>query len=352
MNILITGGAGFIGSHTGDALVKIGHRVRILDALRRPVHPNKSWPSYLSPRIEKMLGDVRKKSDWGQALEGIDAVFHCAAYQDYLPDFSTFYDINCRGTALLYELAVANRLPLKRIIIASSQAVYGEGAYECNEHKTVYLGQRSKEALDSAQWDPVCPVCSKIIQKRWSKEDDELAPHNSYAMSKRAQEELARSLGKRYGIPTVALRYCIVQGPRQSPYNPYSGALRIFATSLLSGHTPPIFEDGEQQRDFINIHDVVAANLLALEDDRMIGEPFNVGSGTKTTVRTLYALVARCLKKKHKLVPKSKERYRVGDTRHALSDITKLTALGWQPRYTVADSVKQYIAWLLATQKA
>ncbi len=346
MNILITGGAGFIGSHTADALLKDGHQVRVLDVLRPPVHPSRQWPVYLAPAVEKIRGDVRKRRDWEKSLEGIDVVFHFAAYQDYLPDFATFYDVNCTGTALLYQVAVMQRMPIKRVIIASSQAVYGEGPYRCRQHEKVYPPGREGTELKKGNWEPLCPHCKRKLEKLWAKEIDELHPHNAYAMSKRAQEELALQLGTRYDIETVVLRYSIVQGPRQSPFNPYSGALRIFAMSMREGKRPPIYEDGAQLRDFVNIHDVVAANLLTLTEQHAAGSIMNVGGGTAVSVNALYTLVARAVGTTETPRSSGKIKYRIGDTRHALSNISKLSALGWKPTHTVDESVNEYVAWI------
>jgi len=277
LKVLVTGGAGFIGSHTADTLLVRGHRVRIMDSLEPPVHL-KGKPDYVPEKAEFIRGDVRVKNDWEKALRGIDIVFHFAAYQDYLTDFSKFFNVNSRGTALLYEVAVEKKLPLKKVIIASSQAVYGEGKYECSEDGITYPAPRSLEQLKRGDWELRCPKCGSRI-KMQPTDEARVNPANSYGISKYSQELIGLTLGKRYDIPTTCLRYSIVQGARQSPYNLYSGALRVFAVSIRSGKEPVIYEDGQQLRDYVNIEDVVRANLLALEDSRTDYEVYDVVGG-------------------------------------------------------------------------
>lgn len=342
MKVLVTGGAGFIGSHTADALLARGHRVRIMDSLEPPVHL-KGKPDYIPEKAEFIRGDVRVKADWEKALKGIDVVFHFAAYQDYLTDFSKFFDVNSRGTALLYEVIVEKKLPLKKVIIASSQAVYGEGKYECSEDGIVYPAPRSLEQLKRGEWELRCPKCGSKI-KMQPTDESRVNPVNSYGISKYSQELIGLTLGKRYNIPTICLRYSIVQGARQSPYNLYSGALRAFAVSVYSGKEPVIYEDGQQLRDYVNIEDVVRANLLALEDSRMDYQVYNVGGGRAYTVLELAGIVEMALKREVK--NKASGKFRLGDTRHVISDISKLKALGWQPINPIEKSVDDYVGWL------
>lgn len=342
MKVLITGGAGFIGSHTIDALLAKDHQTRIMDSLESPVHL-KGKPNYIPKKAEFILGDVRVKTDWVKVLKEIDVVFHFAAYQDYLTDFSKFFDVNSRGTALLYEVAVEKKLPLKKVIIASSQAVYGEGNYQCSEDSIVYPASRSLEQLRRGDWELRCPKCGRKIKMRLT-DESRVNPANSYAISKYSQELIGLALGKRYNIPTICLRYSIVQGPRQSPYNLYSGALRAFAVSLYSGKEPVIYEDGQQLRDYVNIEDVVRANLLALENSRMDYQVYNVGGGKAYTVFDLANMAARVLGKEVK--SKASGKFRLGDTRHITSDISKLKTLGWQPTNSIEKSVRDYLNWL------
>ena len=259
MKVLVTGGAGFIGSHTVDTLLAKGHKIRIMDSLERSVHL-RGKPDYVPDEAEFILGDVRNKADWKIALEGIDLVFHFAAYQDYLTDFSRFFDVNSRGTALLYEVIVEEKLPVEKVIIASSQAVYGEGKYKCSKDGIVYPDPRSLGQLERGEWELRCPKCGGKIKMELT-DEARVNPQNQYAISKYSQELIGLALGQRYGIPTVCLRYSIVQGPRQSPYNLYSGALRTFALSTYFKKGSVIYEDGLQLRDYVNIEDAVRANL-------------------------------------------------------------------------------------------
>jgi dTDP-L-rhamnose 4-epimerase len=341
MRALVTGGAGFIGSHTVDALLARGYDVRILDALLPPVHDG-TVPSYVPREAEFVRGDVRDRDTLRRALDGVSVVYHMAAYQDYLPDFSTFFTTNAGSTALLYELIVADRGAVELVVVASSQAVYGEGRYRCAEHGFVYPGPRPIEQLARRDWDHRCPRCGVVMQPEWTPEHT-VYPHNAYALSKRDQDDLARLFGARYGIPSVALRYSIVQGPRQSFRNAYSGALRAFAVCALNGAAPVCFEDGRQLRDYVSVRDVVDANLLALDSASMHGGSFNVGGARRVRVTELAELVVEVAGSG--AAPTVPGLYRVGDTRHVCSDVGALRALGWTPGTSQRAIVEEYIAW-------
>lgn len=345
MKILITGGAGFIGSHTADRLLEMGHEVRVMDCLTQPVHPESKRPAYLDPRIEFVEGDVTNKGHLFKALEDIDAVYHLAAFQDYLPQFSKFVDVNIKSTALLYEVICEWKQSIKKVIIASSQAALGEGLYIDVDGKKVLPNMRLEEDLKDRIWEPRTPegFSGPLI---WTTTPETVSnPQNPYGMSKISQEMFALALGKRYNIPTVAMRYSIVQGSRQSFYNAYSGACRIFSLAFHQGKEPPIYEDGNQVRDFVNIHDVVDANVLVLEDDRANYEMFNVGGGVPVTVKEFAEVVAKAYGY-NDYVPNACGKYRFGDTRHIFSDTSKLKALGWKPKRTIEDSVLEYKEWL------
>jgi dTDP-L-rhamnose 4-epimerase len=342
MKILVTGGAGFIGSHTCDRLLSLGHEVIVLDALIRPVHRN-GRPAYLTPGADFYQGDTRNRDLVTNLLRRVDAVYHFAAYQDYLPDFSRFSDVNVVSTALLYEIIVAERLDLARVVVASSQTAMGEGLYWCPVDGEQTPGMRPESALAARKWDIPCPVCGGPMELRATPEGVS-NPQNAYGMSKLAEEMIAINLGRRYGIPTVALRYSIVQGPRQSVYNAYSGACRIFCLSYLLGRAPVLYEDGEAIRDYVNIEDVVDANVLVLWDDRAAGRVLNVGGGQAVATRELADIVMRQYGSDQPGMVTGE--YRFGDTRHILSDISALRALGWEPRRGPVQSVAAYAAWL------
>ena len=340
--VLVTGGAGFIGSHTVDALLARGHDVRVLDALLPPVHDG-TVPAYVPGEVEFVRGDVRDAETLRRVLDGVSVVYHFAAYQDYLTDFSTFFSTNTVSTALLYELIVAERRNVDLVVVASSQALYGEGRYRCAEHGDVCPGPRSMAQLEARDWEHRCPKCGGPVQPEWTGEGHAVRPHNSYALSKRDQDDIATSLGPRYGVPSVALRYSIVQGPRQSFRNAYSGALRAFAVCALSGASPVCYEDARQLRDYISVWDVVAANLLPLERPEMHGRSFNVGGDRRVRVRELADLVSEVAGgRTEPVVPGL---YRVGDTRHVFSDVAALRAFGWTAATPQRAIVEEYVAW-------
>src|SRR6516162_2087836 len=342
MRVLVTGGAGFIGSHTCDRLLALGHDVVVLDALTPPVHRDRQ-PAYMDSEIDFYQGDVRNRDLVTNLLRRVDAVYHFAAYQDYLPEFSRFSDVNVVSTALLYEIIVAERLDLARVVVASSQAAIGEGLYRCPLDGEQTPGMRPESALVAGQWDIPCPECGGVLEMQLTPERIS-NPQNAYGMSKLAEEMVAVNLGRRYGIPTVALRYSIVQGPRQSVFNAYSGACRIFCLCYMQGIPPTLYEDGEAIRDYVNIDDVVDANVLVLQDARAVGRVFNVGGGKAVTTREFADTVMRQYGSDQPGVVTGE--YRFGDTRHIVSDISALRGLGWEPRHTSADSVAAYAAWL------
>ena len=343
MRVLVTGGAGFIGSHTVDRLVARGDAVRVLDSLERPVHQSDRPPPWLHPAAEFVRGDATRREDLLPALAGIDAVIHLAAYQDYLPDFSRFFRVNAAGTALLYELVVEQRLPVRKIVVASSQAAYGEGRHRCPEGHALHPSMRPEAQLRRGDFELRCPEHGAPTS--WLTTDESVVnPQNPYGLSKHAQEQIAIQLGRRYAIPSVALRYSIVQGPRQSFTNAYSGACRVFCLALHLGRVPPIYEDGLQVRDFVNIHDVVDANLRVLDDTRADGRVFNVGGGRPYGVLEFAAITASVFGREVEL--RASGAYRFGDTRHIVSDVSSLRGLGWEPRRTPEDSVAEYREWL------
>jgi dTDP-L-rhamnose 4-epimerase len=344
VKVLITGGAGFIGSHTADLLLEKGHEVRVLDSLEAPVHQLRTKPAYLSTEVEFVLGDVRNKSDVQKALQGVDCVFHLAAYQGYLTDFGKFAFTNEGGTALIYELIWEQRLPISKVVLGSSQAVYGEGKYHCAQDGIQYPLPRSLEQLERGDWELKCPVCEQPMQPLPT-DESRVRPHNQYAVSKYCQELYALTLGRRFGIPTVVLRYSITQGARQSFYNAYSGILRISATRLLQNLPPIIYEDGKQLRDYVYVKDVAAANILAMENEAATHEVYNVGGSEVLSVSGYVGLLAKVVGEE--VTPEMPGEFRFGDVRHIVSDISKITKLGWQPRTSLEQIMSEYFEWAM-----
>lgn len=342
MTVLVTGGAGFIGSHTVDALREQGHAVRVLDSLQPRVHPL-GRPAWVPVDVDFVVGDVTERDILVRALDGVESVFHLAAYQDYLPDFSRFIHTNTESTALLFELIVERRLPVRKIVFASSQAVSGEGRYRCEEHGVIIPQARPLARLERGDWEIHCPHCGRSMEPLLIDEDT-VSPGTAYAISKYAIELLADRLGRRYGIPTVCMRYTYVQGPRNSFYNAYSGIARRFALRLMH-HLPPIvYEDGRQLRDYVHVRDVARANVLVLERHEADFQVFNVGGGRGVSVLEFARLMIQAFGSD--LEPVMRGEFRLGDTRHTVSDISRLRALGWEPSIPVEQNVQDYVAWM------
>jgi dTDP-L-rhamnose 4-epimerase len=343
MRVLITGGAGFIGSHLADRFLRDGLQVRVLDNLDPKIHPH-GRPRYLSSSLEFIHGDVTDRKILLHALRDVDIISHQAAYQDYMPDFSRFLHVNAVGTALIYELVVQHRLKVKKIIVASSQAVYGEGQYRCPEHGTFLPAPRGQQ-LQQGKWEIECVRCGLESEPVLLCEEC-TNPFNQYAVSKLAQEKTALGLGWLHGIPTVALRYSITQGPRQSLYNHYSGVCRIFVSRALCGKPLLIYEDGRQTRDFVHVQDVIEANMVVLRTDEANFQAFNVGSGKATSILDYANAVRGVIGRAVELeVPGE---YRRGDNRHSVSSIRKLTALGWRPSRELSAILADFLNWVQA----
>jgi dTDP-L-rhamnose 4-epimerase len=344
--VLITGGAGFIGAHTARELLQAGYTVRVMDSLAPTVHPdNADWPAWLPADVERLRGDVRNPDDWRRALQDVEMVVHLAAHQDLLPHFARFFEVNATGTAHLFETIVGRKLPVGKVVVASTQFVYGEGRYRCASDGEVFPAGRDPQRLARGAWELLCPSCGAEVTPLPLLETH-ANPQNQYSISKYAQELMAIALGRNHGIATVALRYSIVQGPYQSFRNAYSGVLRIFTLQLLQDRPATLFEDGRQLRDFVNVSDVARANLLVLERDEANYQVFNVGGGKGYTVQEFAGIVAETLGKD--IPPLVSGEYRVGDTRHSVSSIARLKQLGWAPSRTPRDSVREYLEWIRA----
>ena len=341
--VLVTGGAGLIGSHIVDAALAQGWRVRILDNLERQTH-RQGKPDWIPAEAEFVLGDVRRRRDWETALDGVELVFHEAAYGGYMPEIAKFMHVNSVGTALMLETIRDKRLPVKKVVVASSQAVYDEGAYECATHGKFYGQPRRVEQLEQRDFAVHCPVCGATAVPAPT---DEAAPSggaNTYAISKADQERLTLAWSQSTGIPAVALRYSCTFGPRQSIYNPYTGVIAIFCTRLLNGLPPIVYEDGHQSRDLVFVEDVARANIVAATNPSADGQVINVGTGRAAEIGDLARLLADRLGKQ--IEPEVPGSYRPGEMRALITDATRLRALGWQPETSLETGIDRYLDWI------
>ncbi len=348
--VLVTGGAGFIGSHLVDALIKQGKRVRILDSLAPQVHgAGQRRPDYLHPDAEMIVADVREREALRDAVQGMDAVVHLAAavgVGQSMYEIERYTAVNTLGAAMLLDLLANEPNQVRRLLVASSMSIYGEGAYECPTHGPVFPRLRPIAQLEAREWEVKCPACGTDLQPLPTSEEKPLYPTSIYAITKRDHEEMFLSIGAAYSIPTVALRFFNVYGPRQSLSNPYTGVMAIFSSRLLNGQSPVIYEDGQQTRDFIHVADIVRGCLLALERDEVQGEVFNLGTGRPTSVRRVADLLIQRLGQ-HNLQPRIENRFRAGDIRHCFADIAKArTQLGFAPEVTLEEGLDQLLAWL------
>jgi len=344
--VLVTGGAGFIGSFTVDLLIEKRFNVRILDNLEPQVHGK--VPKYLNPRVEFIHGDVRNRNHLENAVKDVDAILHFAAavgVGQSMYQIDKYVSINTQSTATLLDILVNKETDVKKLIVASSMSIYGEGKYECEKCGPVYPELRSEKQLKQKEWEPKCPTCGKPLQPRPTNEEKPLEPTSIYAMTKRHQEEMCLTVGKTYGIPTVALRYFNVYGPRQALSNPYTGCCAIFSSRIMNGNPPYIFEDGMQTRDFVHITDVARANLIALEKNGGNYQALNVGTGKPTSIKKLADLLLRLYGSKLKSIISNE--YRAGDIRHCYSDITRIEKkLGYKPTISIEKGLPNFVKWV------
>lgn len=346
-HVLITGGAGFIGSHLADELISHGYSVRALDNLSPQVHgPERRRPSYLSREVELVVGDVRDKEAVRQALQGIDAVYHLAAMVGVgqsMYEIAQYTDVNNLGTAVLLEALVER--PVERLVVASSMSLYGEGLYCAPDGAIVEGQERSLEQLKGRQWE-LRGAAGESLKPLPTPESKSPCLSSVYALSKYDQERLCMVVGRAYNIPTVALRFFNVFGTRQALSNPYTGVLAIFAARFLNNKPPLINEDGYQQRDFVSVYDVARACRLALEVQEAASRVFNVGSGRHYTVRDIAAKLAPLLGMEY-IQPEITGKYRMGDIRHCFADITLARkVLGYEPSVSLEDGLVELAAWL------
>lgn len=348
---LITGGAGFIGSHLADRLLARGFDVRILDNLTEQVHgPERRAPRYLDERVELQVGDVRDADAVQAALKGVDVVFHLAAavgVGQSMYEVARYTAINNLGTAVLLE-ALSKR-PVERLVVASSMSLYGEGRYRTAHGVNVDEVDRDLADLRAGRFEP--RIDGEALEPIPTPEGKMPSLSSVYALSKYDQERLCLMMGRAYGIPTVALRFFNAYGPRQALSNPYTGVLAIFGSRLLNDRPPLIFEDGQQQRDFVSVHDVTRACCSAMEARHAKGEVFNIGSGAATTIRRVAERMAETLGKPS-LGPQVTHRYRMGDVRHCFADIGHAQeVLGYRPSVSLDEGMHELCDWL-ATQTA
>jgi dTDP-L-rhamnose 4-epimerase len=340
---LVTGGAGLIGSHIADLAIAQGWNVRVFDSLERQTHRH-GRPAWLGDDREFVKGDVRNRRDWERALDGVDTVFHEAAYGGYMPEIAKFMHVNSYGTALMLETIRNRDLPIRKLVLASSQAVYSEGAYSCPGHGHFYGTTRAMDRLARGDYAMHCPICDR---EATPVPTDEAAPtggENVYAISKTDQERLVISFGKATGLPVVALRYSCTYGPRQSLFNPYTGVIAIFCTRLLNGKAPVVYEDGRQSRDLVFVEDIARANLLVAQDERADHQVMNVGTGNAAAIGDLARLLARKLGVD--IDPHIPGEFRPGEMRALISDISRIGALGFVPRVPLEEGIDRYLAWI------
>ncbi len=343
MRALVTGGAGLIGSHLTDLLLENGFAVRILDSLEKPTHLQ-GKPPWVPPQAEFIEGSVLDRKRLSKALAGVDLVFHQAAFGGFTPESKKYFDVNAGAVQLLFDVLAREKHAVKKVVVASSQAVYGEGAYACPSHGPLFPGLRMEAQLRQGQWEHRCPDCQSALKPLPTAEDAPLGCATPYALSKLQAERLALAKGRQAGIPVTALRYSLTYGPRQSLTNPYTGICSIFSTRLLNGLPPVVFEDGLQSRDFVFVGDVARANLLTAESSKADFGAFNVGTGQPTTVRGFIDALNDCYGTD--LEPAVEGRYRSGEVRHLYADTARLASLGFAAKTSLRQGLQAYADWI------
>lgn len=350
--ILVTGGAGFIGSHLVDALVERGETVRVLDDLNAQVHgrdarvPTNIREHFDTGRVEFVRGDVRDPETARKALRDVEVLFYQAAavgVGQSMYAIADYVSANALGAAVLLEAIVRDDVPVRKMVVASSMSVYGEGKYRCSDHGEVSPPLRSLNQFEARDWEMHCPRCGSVVEPVPTDEMKRLEPTSVYAITKRDHEELFLTVGQAYGIPTVALRYFNVYGPRQSLNNPYTGVAAIFTSRLMNGNYPLLFEDGRQSRDFVHVSDIVRANLLALDHEQANGRVYNVGTGRRLNLLDMVDALRDQLGGPE---PEIVGKFRKGDIRHCFADITRIREeLGFEPRVAFEDGIPDLAAW-------
>jgi len=355
MRVLVTGGAGFLGSFVCERLVSEGHQVRVLDNLDPQVHPEET-PWYLPREADFRVGDVRDYDACRLALEGVDDVVHCAAavgVAQSLYRVAHYVDVNVRGTATLLDCLVKQPAAIGKLVLLTSMTAYGEGLYRRrSDGRLLRVGIRSEEEIRRRGWEPVCPETLEPLKPVPTPEDAALLARNVYALTKRYQEELALSLGATYGFQVVCLRLFNVYGPRQSLSNPYTGLIAIFLSRLLAGEPPVVYEDGAQTRDFVSVHDVVDAILAAIKSPAADEQVVNIGSGIPRPIGEVARTLAR-LTGREAIQPVIAQQYRRGDVRHCTADVTRARRLlGFEPTVSWEEGLRELIEWATSSGSA
>ena len=345
-NILVTGGAGFIGSYLVDALIKTGYSVTILDNLEEQVHQGKK-PKYLNKKAKLLKGDIRNHATLKRVLRTTDVIYHLAssvgvAQSNY--EIKKYADVNVAATADLLDIIVNSKLPIKKIVSVSSMTGYGEGNYFCKICGTVRPPTRSQQQLNQRQWELFCPNCKKQVSHIATGEKAQEYPNSIYAITKKAQTDMLMVIGQIYQIPTVLLKLFNVYGPRQSLSNPYTGVTAIFMSRIKNGQPALLYEDGLQTRDFVSVHDVVRALVLVLKTDKADYETLNIGSGIPTPIKKIAKILAKEFGKPS--LVEITGNARVNDTRHCYADIRKAKRLlNWKPRIKLKNGIEELVAW-------
>jgi dTDP-L-rhamnose 4-epimerase len=340
---LVTGGAGLIGSHLVDLLLREGWTVRILDNLEPNTH-KEGKPAWVNEKAGFVEGDLRDRQVITDAMQDIDVIFHQAAYGGYMPEIAKYVHVNSLGTAQMLEVIREDNLPIRKIVVASSQAVYSEGAAECATHGTVFPPVRPVDQLRRGDWQVHCPICGEPTKSIPTPEDAPIGGETVYGLTKVDQEKLVLLWGKQMGVPTVALRYSCTYGPRQSIFNPYTGVIAIFCTRLLNDLPPVLYEDGNQTRDFSFVEDIARANLLAAESDKLDGLPVNVGSERGVPIREVAEQISDALG--IRIAPEVNGEFRPGEMRHLTSGTERARGAGYKPQVELAEGIGRYLDWI------
>lgn len=345
-HVLVTGGAGFIGSHLVDKLISAGYQVTILDNLDKQVHQGK-LPKYLNHKAKFIKGDILNNKDLKKIIPKVDAIFHEASVVGVgqsMYEIGRYTYQNSYGTANLLDFLANNKHKVKRLLVASSMSAYGEGLYRCQTHGKIRPTLRPISQMQKKFWELKCPKCQKVLIPIGITEQESFACNSIYAVTKQSQEDMVMIFGNAYNIPSTAFRYFNVYGPRQSLSNPYTGVAAIFLSRLKNNNQPVVYEDGKQSRDFISVYDITQANVLSLENPHTFNQVFNLGTGQPVSITEVALTIAKLLDKKIK--PKITKQFRIGDVRHCFADNSAIKkALGWQPKFSLEEGMKDLIEW-------